>query len=468
MKYLILAGGSGTRLWPLSRKSFAKQFLNLTNDYSMLQNTAMRVSKKHGKDIFVISGGDYQFIINTQLVEVLNEYNFDNLIVEPSARNTAPAIAFSALHFEDDDVIAVLSSDHHIEDGVKFNEILEQAKEIALDDKIVTLGIIPTSPKTGYGYIHKSNEKVKSGFKVEKFVEKPTLEKAKEYIDCGDYFWNAGIFVFKVKTFFEELKKYSTEIYNHCEKLKTKIKNREKITKEEFDKFQNISIDYALMEKSNLLVVIPSQFGWSDIGSFHSLYEILPKDHDNNSLKIEKDNFINIDSKNLLVYGSYDRKIATINLSDLIIIDTKDALLISDNRKSEHVKEIVQKLQESRSKEADTHPTVYRPWGSYTVLDSGKNYQVKQLMINPNQKISLQYHKHRSETWTIVEGVAEVQIGDEIKTLHPSESIFIPANVNHRLTNPLNFESLKVIEVQTGRYLEEDDIIRLEDDYKRL
>ncbi|HOV12853.1 MAG TPA: mannose-1-phosphate guanylyltransferase/mannose-6-phosphate isomerase [Spirochaetota bacterium] len=467
MKYLILAGGSGTRLWPLSRKAFAKQFLNLTNDYSMLQNTALRVSKKNGKDIFVISGGDYQFIINDQLIDVLNDYNFENLIIEPSARNTAPAIAFSALHFKDDDIVAVLSSDHHIENSSKFNEILEQAREIAEDNKIVTLGIIPDSPKTGYGYIKKSDERIKAGFKVEKFVEKPTLDKAKEYLQDGGYFWNAGIFIFKVKTFFEELKIHSPDIYNHCEKLKAKIKNKEKITKEDFNHFQNISIDYALMEKSNLLVVIPSEFGWSDVGSFQSLFEILPKDGDNNSLKIKSEDFINIESKNLLVYGS-GRKIATINLSDLIIIDTKDALLISDNTKTENVKQVVQKLQELKSREADIHLTAYRPWGSYTILDSGKNYQVKQLMINPKQKISLQYHKHRSETWTIVEGVAEVQIGDEIKTLHPSESIFIPANINHRLTNPLSFESLKVIEVQTGRYLEEDDIIRLEDDYKRL
>lgn len=467
MKYLILAGGSGTRLWPLSRKSFAKQFLNLTDDRSMLQNTALRVSKSDGKDIFVISGSDCQFIINNQLTEVLKGYTNEQLIVEPSARNTAPAIAFSSLHFKDDDIIAVLSSDHHIEDCDKFNEVLDRAKEIAEDDKIVTLGIIPSSPKTGYGYIKKSDEKVKAGFKVDKFVEKPNLDKAKEYLADGSYFWNAGIFIFKVKTFFDELKKYAPELYNVCEKLKIKINNREKITKADFDQFQNISIDYALMEKSNLLVVIPSEFGWSDVGSFLSLYEILPKDKDNNSLKIKENDFINIDSKNLLVFGS-NRKIATINVSDLIIIDTKDALLISDSSKSESVKQVVQKLQENNAKEADAHLTVYRPWGSYSVLDSGKNYQVKQLMINPNQKISLQYHKHRSETWTIVEGVAEVQIGDKINTLHPSESIFIPANVNHRLTNPLNFEPLKVIEVQTGRYLEEDDIIRLEDDYKRL
>ncbi|HPO48880.1 MAG TPA: mannose-1-phosphate guanylyltransferase/mannose-6-phosphate isomerase [Spirochaetota bacterium] len=467
MKYLILAGGSGTRLWPLSRKAFAKQFLNLTDDYSMLQNTAMRVSRKNGKDIFVISGGDYQFIINDQLLDVLNDYSYDQLIVEPSARNTAPAIAFSALYFNEEDVVAVLSSDHHIEDGKKFNEILEQAKSIAADGKIVTLGIVPDSPKTGYGYIKKSEEKIKNGFKVEKFVEKPNIDKAKEYLLDGGYYWNAGIFVFKVKTFFEELKKHSPEIYEVCEQLKEKVKNREKITKTEFDKFQNISIDYALMEKSDLLVVIPSEFGWSDVGSFQSLFEILPKDKDNNSLKIKEEDYVNIDSKNLLVYGS-GRKIATINLSDLIIIDTKDALLISDNTKTESVKEVVKRLQEIKAKEADIHLTAYRPWGSYTILDAGKNYQVKQLMINPKQKISLQYHKHRSETWTVVEGVAEVQLGEEIRTLHPSESIFIPANINHRITNPLSIESLKVIEVQTGRYLEEDDIIRLEDDYKRL
>ncbi len=464
MKYLILAGGSGTRLWPLSRKKFAKQFINFNNEYSLLQNTALRVSRENGRDIYVIAGFDSKFIVEEQLLDILPDFEKKHFILEPVGRNTAPAIAYSTNFFDEDDIIAVLSSDQYVDNDDEFLNTLTKAEKIAKEGYIVTIGIVPDVPKTGYGYIKVGDKKLFDGYHVDKFVEKPNVEKAKEYLKDGNYFWNAGIFVFKVKTFLEELKKHSPELFQTNEKFKAKLLKNEKITKDIFTEFQNISIDYALMEKSDKIALVPSSFVWSDIGSFGSLFEILPKNESGSIVRA--DNYIDEGSSNLLVFGD-KRKIATLGVKNLIIVDTADATLVADIDRSEDIKSIVKRLEESDPKVVDSNNVTFRPWGSYTILDEGKNYKVKQLCINPNSKISLQFHKHRSETWTIAEGVAEITIGNEVRTLYPSESIFIPSNTNHRLFNPLHHQHLKVIEVQTGPYLEEDDIIRLEDDYER-
>ena len=447
MKYVILAGGSGTRLWPLSRRNFAKQFLNLVNDKSMLQDTACRVSKQNGKDIFIISNKDSEFVITKQLSEILTDYKKENLIVEPIARNTAPAIAYGCLFFKPDDVIVILSSDHYIKDEKKFNNTLMKAEKIANKGYIVTLGIIPDSPKTGYGYIKKGSDKILEGFKVEKFVEKPDDLKAKEYIKDGNYFWNAGIFIFKVSVFLEELKKYSTDVFRIFEGLQKKQCQGKEITKKDFIKFPKISVDYAVMEKSDLLVVTPGDFGWSDIGSYKSLYEILDKDKNNNALKIKKDDFININSKNIQVFGC-NRKIAAINLKNLSIIDTPDAILVADNNNTEEVKKVVEKLEEMKAPECMNHINACMPWGSYTILSIGENYQLRLLSINPCEKILFQQHKTAVNTYTVIDGITKITKNQEIITLNRSESITIPSNIKYCLTNPLKDKVLKLIEVQ--------------------
>ena len=350
MKYVILAGGSGTRLWPLSRTKFPKQFLNLVNKNSLIQNTALRVSKNNGKDIFVITNKNSQKIIYKQLKKVLSNFKKNNLILEPIGKNTAPAIAFGSLFFKPDDIIVILSADHYIKDEKKFNKILDKAEKIAEENYIVTLGIIPDSPKTSYGYIEKSNDAIYDGFKVKKYIEKPEESRAKKYLKKGNYFWNAGIFIFKISIFLNELKKHSTDIYNTLEKLKYKKEKKKKITINDYKDFKNISVDYAIMEKSNLLVVIPSDFGWSDIGGFKSLYEILDKDKKNNVIKIEDNNFININSKNIMVIGE-NRKIVAIDLENISIIDTPDALLVTNNKSTEKIKEVVEYLKKKNSKE---------------------------------------------------------------------------------------------------------------------
>jgi mannose-1-phosphate guanylyltransferase / mannose-6-phosphate isomerase len=463
MKFLILAGGSGTRLWPLSRKYFAKQFLNLTGNNSLLQDTALRVSKDKGKDIYVISNRESKFIVNDQLADVLPDYKEDNLIVEPVGRNTAPAICFGTLFFSNDDIIAVLSSDHYIKNGVEFNRILDEASTIAEKGHIVTLGIIPDSPKTGYGYIKRSDKKIDGGYKVEKYVEKPDRKTAEQYVADGNYFWNAGIFIFKVSVLIDEIKKHAPLVYQAYEAIKNK---RHDVNVEDFMLFPEISIDYAVMEKSDSLVVIPSDIGWSDIGSFQTLYDILPKDENENSVKAGDYDFININSRNLLIYGE-KRKITAINLSDLVIIDTPDAVLVCDGKKTEDVKEAVKILQSTNSKETEIHNTIYRSWGYFTILETGKNFRVNKLFINPQKKISFHIHKNKSETWTVVEGIAEI-IKEDIKmNVHTSESVFIPKDTKHQIFNPSFDSHLKIIEVQIGDHLDEDDIIRLEEGHRK-
>ncbi len=469
MNFLILAGGSGTKLWPLSRKFFAKQFLTLFNEKSLLQNSVERIYKNNNSknNLFIVTNEDSKFIVYDQMKEKLPDFDKNNVIVEPLSLGTLPAIIYGSLYFNEDDIITILSSDHFINDETNFFNTIKNAIEIADKDKIVIIGIKPDSPKNIYGYIFKgvSYDK-KQAYIVEKFIEKPEIKMAEDFLKNSNCLWNAGIFVFRIKNFLKELKEYSLESYNIYLKLKELKEKKINIDKNIYSEFKNLSFDKVILEKSKNVIVIEENFKLRDMTSFQSLYEILPKDENNNAVKIDPANFVNIDCKNIFVYGS-DRVIATIDLSNISIIDTKDALLVVNNNSFEKVEDVVKKLQNNNHYSAAFHKTVYRPWGSYTILDIGTNYQVKKLTVRPGMKISLQYHKHRSETWTVVNGVAEVTKDNEYLTLFPSQSVFIPAYSHHRLYNPLTKESLTIIEVQTGDYLGEDDIIRIEDDFHR-
>jgi len=464
MNFLILAGGSGTKLWPLSRKFFAKQFLTLFNDKSLLQNTVERIYKNSQlkNNIFIITNEDSKFIVYDQISKEIFDFDKKNIIVEPVSEGTLPAIIYGSSFFNENDIIIVLSSDHFINDEKEFFLTIKEAVNIAAKhNKIILIGIKPDSPKNIYGYILKGKNYNNNAYFVEEFIEKPYYSLIKDLINNENCLWNAGIFIFKIKTFLNELEEHAPLLYE----LYLRIKNENNLN-QIYSEFQNSSFDKIILEKSKNLIVLQKDFKLRDMCSFQSLYEILPKDNNNNAVKIEKDNFININSKNLLLYGS-DRIVATINIENISIIDTKDALLVANNNSLEIVENVVKKLQEKNDYTANFHKTVYRPWGSYTILDAGPNYQVKRLVIRPGKKISLQYHKHRSETWTVVNGVAEVTKDDEYITLFPSQSVFIPAYSHHRLYNPLTKESLTIIEVQTGDYLGEDDIVRIEDDFNR-
>jgi mannose-1-phosphate guanylyltransferase/mannose-6-phosphate isomerase len=445
MKYVILAGGSGSRLWPLSREKFAKQFLKLTNDKSMLQNTALRVSKENGRDIFVISNAGSACQINSQLKEVLSEYDASNYITEPVGRNTCPAIAYGLLFFQPDDVIAILSSDHDIRDNSRFNEILAEAEKIALENYIVTLGILPDSPKTGYGYIKKGVEKKSEGYRVENFFEKPDIEKAREYLKNGSYFWNAGIFIFKVRTFLEELKKHSPDIFSILEIIRIKKENKQEISIEDFNKFPRISVDYAVMEKSDKIVVIPSDFGWSDIGSFKALYEIKKKDIDGNAVSgLKSSDFISINSKNLLLYGN-NRKTAVIGINNLSIIDTDDALLVTDNEHAEDVKKVFEELVRRHSPEYSEHKVKCFEWGTSNVIENENDYCINKLVFNTGGHATFNNEKFDSNL-VIIQGDAEIKINGIKNILNINDNLKIGKNSNFEILN-LNKKKLVIIEI---------------------
>jgi len=437
MKYLILAGGSGTRLWPLSRKYYSKQFLSLINEYSMLQNTALRVSKENGKDIFVITTEDSFTIINKQLSSIFLEYPKKNILLEPEGKNTCPAIAYSSIFFDNEDVIAVLSSDHHIENTERFNEILDEAEKIAKEGYIVTLGIVPNLPKTGYGYIEKTDIKIGTGYKVNRFVEKPDIKKAEEYLQSGNFFWNAGIFIFKISTFMEELNKHASLIYNITMKVKEKTGS--------YNEYPNISIDYALMEKSDRIVVIPADIGWSDIGSFFSLYEFSKKDENLNVIRMEKENFINFNSNNLFVWSD-KRLIATIDVNNLAIIDTEDALLISNLNSSEKVKNVAQELEKKRKNEFFYNNKRFYEWGYIVEIEKNSKSIIQKIIIDPFRNTENILLKFNSKTITCIKGEVTIEKENEIIKIKESDSIIIKKGISHKIVNSSN-SLVELIEV---------------------
>jgi len=437
---IILCGGSGTRLWPLSRTLMPKQFIKLFQDRSLFQLTVER-NAKICKSQYVISNVEQYFLALDQLEE-LNKVTARYLL-EPIGRNTAPAIALACLTLDAQELVLVTPSDHMIKDEVAYSKVIKQAQELALQDQMVTFGITPNFAETGFGYIEAE------GYEVKAFHEKPDIKRAKHYIESGNYYWNSGMFCFKAGVFLEELRKYAPEIYktsvnayNHANKT-----SMIRIGYEDMLQIPEESIDYAVFEKSDIVKVIPSDMGWSDVGSFDALAEESHNDKNNNFILSNK-------------------TVELIDIKDSIVIDTADALLVAKKGSSQKVKEIVQRLKEEGSSLPDTHLTGYRPWGSYTVLEEGRGYKIKQIEVKPGERLSLQKHYHRNEHWVVLSGSATVTVNKDVFAVNPNESTYIKAGDVHRLENKGKLPLL-IIEVQVGEYTGEDDIVRLEDDYER-
>ena len=462
---IILSGGSGTRLWPLSRKDRPKQFLQLYGNHSMLQETILRLSGIENIDKpIIVCNENHRFLVAQQCHDIDIE---PTIILEPIGRNTAPAITVAAIQsireFEDT-VLLVLSADHKIENIEGFHHAISIAKKTVIEKKLVTFGVMPTRPNTGYGYIKYSGIDNEPS-KVERFVEKPNLEKANEYFISKEYLWNSGMFMFTSKYFLDELKKFNPEIYQKSlEAIERSSKDMDflRLDEKSFNSCPSDSIDYALMEKSDNVFVIPVDIGWSDLGTFESLRDSKTKDINGN---IFEGDVISFDTNNTFIRSS-ERLVATFGISNMTIINTEDALLISDNTQSENVKDIVKALVESKRSEHVHHRKVHRPWGWYDSIEQGKHFKVKRLHINPKAKLSVQKHQKRAEHWVLISGSVIATKGENAFAMKKGDSIFIPKGEIHSLSNP-NDEYAEIIEVQSGSYLGEDDIERFEDIYGR-
>lgn len=461
MKAIILAGGSGTRLWPYSRREMPKQFLHFGEKRSLLQKTIERFTPIiDPRDILIVTSQDYFHLVKTQAMEISLRLE-NQILIEPEQKNTAPAIALaicyltSFLKISSQECVLVCSSDHLIAPQEIFIHALVEAEKIAHKARNVIFGIRPNKPEIGYGYIKLGVQEQENVYHVDSFVEKPDFSLAQKYLLSGQYLWNSGIFLFQIKTFIKELQKYCPEMGIGTSKDFKEFVNR-------FSELPNLSIDYALMEKSTNTKVMRLDLNWSDVGSWDSVYDFLKKDQHNNA---KMGNVLDIDTKNCLIMGN-KRLISTIGLEDLIVVETVDALFIGKRRESQRVKALVEELQKKEAKESYLHPTSYRPWGNFTVLEEAERYKLKRIVVEPKQRLSLQMHYHRSEHWVVVKGTAKVTIDQQETILSENESIFVPKRAIHRLENPGKV-LLELIEVQVGEYVGEDDIVRLEDVYQR-
>ncbi len=458
MKVIILAGGSGTRLWPLSRDGYPKQFIKLQSDKtSLFQDTFKRSLLLAGlDDIYVVTNERYKFLVMGAVEELGYEYNEANIIVEPEAKNTLPAIYAGVYEIskKENDSVVIFPSDHMILKAQEFAEIIKDSEELT-KDSIITFGIKPDNPNTGYGYIAPGNQKL-NGYEVKEFKEKPEYKLAVTYVN-GGYYWNSGIFMFNTEFFMNQVKLYAKNVYNAF-KTSSNIKDA-------FSKIdEKISIDYGIVEKSRNVTVAPVNIGWNDVGSFDAFYSVFDKDENNNI--VDSDNIV-IDSKNNYIYSEKGKLISTVGVNDLIIVDKRDALLICKKDQSQKVKEIVETLKLRKDSRAEYHVQDYRPWGSYKVLEEEKNsFKIKRIKVGQGKKISYQLHYHRSEHWIVVKGMAKVIIDDVEKLVPAGESVFIKPGQKHRLENQ-GKTLLEIIEVQMGDYLEDDDIVRFDDGYAR-
>ncbi|MEN8189076.1 MAG: mannose-1-phosphate guanylyltransferase/mannose-6-phosphate isomerase [Thermodesulfobacteriota bacterium] len=461
---VILAGGTGSRLWPLSRELFPKQLLQLVDETSLLQTTVLRVCGL--PDILpplIVVGEEHRFITKSQ-VDGLDLGVDYSIILEPVGRNTAPAVCaaaeFAALGGDEETILLVLPADHLIMRREAFGRAVKEAAELAEQGAIVTFGIEPQRPETGYGYIERGE-----GSKVSSFREKPDLETARTYLASGNYLWNSGMFAFSIKTFREEMTKYQGEMLD-CMARAANDGVRDdrfyRLEKSAMEESPGDSIDYALMEKTDRAAVVAADLDWSDIGSWHALWEVLEQDEHGN---VTQGDVILEDTRNCLIRAE-DTLVATVGLEDTLVVETADAVLVAPLSKSQDVKKIVNRLKGDAREEFRFHTTVHRPWGSYTVLEKQSRYQIKRITVYPGQKLSLQMHHHRHEHWVMVSGTARITNGDKNFLLHENQSTYIPAGVTHRLENP-GVMDIELIEVQNGSYLGEDDIVRFDDVYGR-
>ena len=462
---VILSGGSGIRLWPLSRKLYPKQFISLVNQTTLFQDTIMRLPNTASSPL-VICNEEHRFLAAEQLREINKKTK--GIILEPEGKNTAPAIALAALKFinsGEDPILLVLSADHLIKNVKAFHQSITIASELAENDKLITFGIVPDKAETGYGYIEANINNTDTYYSIKSFTEKPNQKNAKKYLDSGNYLWNSGMFMFKASVYLNELEKFEPEILSACKKsCKTENIDSDfiRIDNDAFHQCPNESIDHAVMEHTKNGVVVPLDANWSDVGSWSSLWDIKTKDNNNN---VSKGDVFLEDVKNTYTYSS-NRLVSVIGVSNLVIVDTQDALLVADKQQTHNIKKIVARLNNDKRSEVDSHRKVFRPWGYYDLVDSGEGFQVKRIVVNSGAKLSLQKHKYRAEHWVVVKGVALVTCGDKIFELVENQSTYIPQGSIHRLENHQDIP-LEIIEIQTGSYLGEDDIIRFEDDYQR-
>ncbi len=458
---VILSGGSGTRLWPLSREAYPKQFLALAGEQTMLQATWQRVAPIAGHAPLVVANEEHRFVAAEQLQQL--GVQPQAILLEPMGRNTAPAIAVAALEAMrqgDDAVLLVLPSDHVIADEEAFRAAVLRALPAAEAGKLVTFGIVPSGPETGYGYIKATGDG--DARPVDRFVEKPDAQTAQQYVQSGEYFWNSGMFLFKASRYLAELEKFNPAMLATSRSAWQQARRDADFTrldKDAFDAVPSDSIDYAVMEKTADAVVVPLDAGWNDVGSWTALRDVSQQDADGNA---HHGDVIAIDCRNTYAYG--DRLIALVGLDDVIVVETDDAVMVGRSDRMQEIKQVVARIKDAGRPEATWHRKVFRPWGAYDSIDNGARFQVKRITVKPGATLSLQMHHHRAEHWIVVSGTAEVTRGDDVLLLTENQSTYIPLGVTHRLKNPGKLP-LELIEVQSGSYLGEDDIVRFEDTY---
>ncbi|RLD06110.1 MAG: mannose-1-phosphate guanylyltransferase/mannose-6-phosphate isomerase [Chloroflexota bacterium] len=468
---VILSGGTGSRLWPMSRELNPKQFLSLYGDQTMLQETMTRLEGVTDlAEPIVVCNEEHRFMVAQQMSDI--GVKVDKIILEPVGRNTAPAIAAAAeyIHGKEDSkdaVMLILAADHIIQDTAEFHRVIEAGRRVAEQGQLITFGIVPDKAETGYGYIKRAESfsKEDNAYNVERFVEKPDLATAQKYFDSGEYYWNSGMFMFKASTILDELKSLSPEIYQAVKKaVSDGIKDLDfcRLDNESFTASPSDSIDYAVMEKTDKAVVLPLDAEWNDVGAWSALWEVKERDENGN---VFHGDILHHDVSNSYIHAD-ERMVAVVGVDNCVVIETADAVLVVDKDRSQDVKAIVNQLKASRREEIILHQRVYRPWGSYETLEETERFKVKRIIVNPGAKLSLQMHHHRAEHWIVVKGTAKIVCGDKEFMLTEDQSNYIPLGTQHRLENP-GVIPLEIIEVQTGAYLGEDDIVRFDDNYGR-